>query len=76
MYTYQEASAPMRVLIGCETSGVMRFAALGHDVWSCNLLPAKDRSNRHMVGDVREFLHEGWDLLVVCQPPAILCWRV
>lgn len=61
----------MRVLIGCETSGVMRsaFAALGHDVWSCDLLPAEDRSNRHMVGDVRDFLDDGWDLLVVCHPP-------
>lgn len=71
MFTYQEALAPMRVLIGCETSGVMRsaFAALGHDVWSCDLLPAEDRSNRHMVGDVRDFLDDGWDLLVVCHPP-------
>ena len=32
----------MRVLIGCETSGVMRraFADRGHDVWSCDLLRA------------------------------------
>lgn len=38
----------MRVLIGCETSGVMRraFAARGHDVWSVDLLPAEDGSNR------------------------------
>lgn len=45
-----------RVLIGCETSGVMRraFAALGHDVWSCDLLPAEDGSNRHIRGDVRD----------------------
>ena len=30
------------VLIGCETSGVMRraFADHGHDVWSCDLLRA------------------------------------
>ena len=61
----------MRVLIGCETSGVMRraFAALGHDVWSCDLLPADDRSNRHIVCDVRELLGEGWDLLAVMHPP-------
>lgn len=61
----------MRVLIGCETSGVMRraFAALGHDVWSCDLLLADDRSNRHIVCDVRELLGEGWDLLAVMHPP-------
>lgn len=52
----------MRVLIGCETSGVMRraFAAQGHDVWSCDLLPAEDGSNRHIRGDVRDYLADGW----------------
>ncbi|MDR5655008.1 hypothetical protein [Ruixingdingia sedimenti] len=62
---------PMRILIGCETSGVMRraFAARGHDVWSCDLLPAEDGSNRHIRGDVRDHLGDGWDLLVVAHPP-------
>ncbi|WP_068305883.1 hypothetical protein [Pararhodobacter sp. CCB-MM2] len=62
---------PLRVLIGCETSGVMRraFARLGHDVWSCDLLPAEDGSNRHIRGDVRDILADGWDLLMVCHPP-------
>lgn len=61
----------MKVLIGCETSGVMRraFDARGHDVWSCDLLPAEDRSNRHIVGDIRNILHDGWDLLAVMHPP-------
>lgn len=61
----------LRVLIGCETSGVMRraFAALGHDVWSCDLLPADDGSNRHIVGDIRDLLDGGWDLLAVMHPP-------
>ncbi|QCP88132.1 hypothetical protein EYE35_21185 [Cereibacter sphaeroides] len=61
----------LRILIGCETSGVMRraFAARGHDVWSCDLLPAEDRSNRHIVGDVRDHLADGWDLLIVAHPP-------
>lgn len=62
---------PLRVLIGCETSGVMRraFATRGHDVWSCDLLRADDGSNRHIVGDVRDHLRDGWDLLVVMHPP-------
>lgn len=61
----------MRVLIGCECSGIVRraFAALGHDVWSCDLKPAEDGSNRHIVGDVRDLLDEGWDLLAVMHPP-------
>src|SRR5690606_5080535 len=61
----------LRVLIACEFSGVVRraFAARGHDAWSCDLLPAEDRSNRHIVGDVRDILHDGWDLLIVAHPP-------
>lgn len=65
------AERPLRVLIGCETSGVVRraFSALGHDAWSCDLLPAEDGSNRHFVGDVRDHLNDGWDLLAVFHPP-------
>lgn len=61
----------MRVLIACEFSGVVRraFAALGHDAWSCDLLPAEDRSNKHIVGDARDILNDGWDLLAVFHPP-------
>lgn len=61
----------MRVLIGCETSGIVRraFAERGHDAWSCDLLPSEDRSNRHIVCDVRELLGAGWDLLAVMHPP-------
>lgn len=64
-------SPPLRVLIGCETSGVVRraFAALGHDVWSCDLLPAEDGSNRHIRDDIRNVLDDGWDLLAVMHPP-------
>lgn len=61
----------LRVLIGCETSGVVRraFAARGHDAWSCDLLPAEDGSNRHIVCDVRDLLNDGWDLLACFHPP-------
>ncbi len=60
-----------RVLIGCEFSGIVRraFTARGFDAWSCDLLPAEDRSNRHIVGDVRDILGDGWDLLIVAHPP-------
>lgn len=61
----------MRILIGCEISGIVRraFAARGHDVWSCDIKPAEDRTNRHIVCDVREILNDGWDLLAVIHPP-------
>lgn len=60
-----------RVLVACEYSGTMRraFAARGHDAWSCDLLPAEDRSNKHLVGDARNYLDDGWDLLIVAHPP-------
>jgi hypothetical protein len=66
----------MRVLIACERSGVVRraFIALGHDAWSCDLAAADDGSNRHIRGDVRDHLDDGWDLLAVMHPPCtVLC---
>jgi hypothetical protein len=61
----------MRVLVACEYSGVVRraFSQQGHDAWSCDLLPAEDHSNHHIVGDAREILNDGWDLLMVAHPP-------
>tara|TARA_Y100001933_G_C18776309_1_gene470445 strand:- start:29 stop:712 length:684 start_codon:yes stop_codon:yes gene_type:complete len=61
----------LRVLIGCEKFGRMRraFAARGHDVWSCDLEPAEDGSNRHIRCDIRDILGDGWDLLAVMHPP-------
>lgn len=45
------------------------FAARGHDVWSVDLLPAEDGRNRHIIGDVRDHLGDGWEMLAVMQPP-------
>ncbi|WP_226782718.1 hypothetical protein [Oceaniglobus trochenteri] len=62
----------MRILIGCETSGIARraFAARGHDVWSCDIEAAEDGSNRHIRCDIRDgILEDGWDLLAVMHPP-------
>lgn len=57
----------MRVLVACESSGVVRdaFAARGHDAWSCDLLPAP---GKHLCGDVSAYLHDGWDLLIAHPP--------
>lgn len=59
----------MRVLIGCEFSGTMRdaFAALGHDAWSCDLLPS-DNGGQHVQGDVLDILNDGWDLAIFHPP--------
>lgn len=63
----------MRVLAACEFSGRVRdaFAALGHDAWSCDLLPT-DASGKHLVGDVLQHLN-GWDLIVAFPPCTHLC---
>lgn len=60
----------MKVLIACEFSGVVRraFAAKGHDAWSCDIVPAMDRSDKHLTCDVSEVLEGDWDL-IVAHPP-------
>ncbi|OIQ42790.1 MAG: hypothetical protein BM560_00995 [Roseobacter sp. MedPE-SWde] len=60
-----------KILIACETSGIVReaFLALGHDTWSCDLLPADTTTNRHIQGDVRGVMREDWDLMAVMHPP-------
>lgn len=59
----------MRVLVACEYSGRVRdaFAALGHDAWSCDLLPS-DAPGQHYQGDVRDMLAQSWDLMVAHPP--------
>jgi hypothetical protein len=32
-------------------------------------LPSEDGSNRHITGDARDLLNDGWDLLMVAHPP-------
>lgn len=60
----------MRVLIACESSGATRnaFLAAGHDVLSCDLLPADDNHPYHYQGDVRDLLEQQWDLMVAHPP--------
>lgn len=68
----QRNLSTMNVLIACEFSGVTRraFAALGHNAWSCDLLPAEDGSKNHWQSDVREILTEKyrWDLMIAHPP--------
>jgi len=64
----------MRVLVACEFSGVVRdaFAALGHDAWSCDLLPT-ERPGNHIQGDALAVLGDGWDMMIAHPPCTYLC---
>ena len=59
----------MRVLVGCEYSGVVRdaFIAKGHDAMSCDLLPT-EAPGPHYEGDVRDVLDYPWDLAIFHPP--------
>lgn len=59
----------MKVLIGCEFSGIVRdaFIAKGHDAMSCDLLPSK-RPGPHYQGDVRKIINDNWDLAIFHPP--------
>jgi len=64
----------MRVLVACEFSGVVRraFRALGHDAYSCDLLPAEDGSKHHIQWDVLDGVMQPlsykWDLMIAHPP--------
>jgi len=64
----------MRILVACEFSGVVRsaFERIGHDAWSCDILPAED-GGCHLQGDVLTYLDLGWDLMVAHPPCTYLC---
>jgi len=60
----------VNVLIACEESATVReaFAALGHNAWSCDLLPSRVPGN-HYQCDVREVLTaQSWDLMIAHPP--------
>jgi hypothetical protein len=65
----------LRVLVGCEFSGVVRraFRACGHEAWSCDLLPPEDGSGFHIQGDVMGVIGDGWDVGIFHPPCTYLC---
>lgn len=60
---------PLKVLVGCEYSGVVRdaFIALGHDAMSCDLLPA-DAPGPHYQGDLFDVIDYPWDIAIFHPP--------
>lgn len=64
----------MRVLVGCEFSGVIRdaFREQGHAAYSCDI--REGAGDYHIIGDVLEVVCEGgWDLFIVHPPCTYLC---
>jgi len=59
----------MKVLIGCEYSGIVRdaFIAKGHDAMSCDLLPT-EKPGPHYQGDITDILDEDWDMMIAFPP--------
>lgn len=61
----------MKVLIGCEESGVVRdsFRKLGHDAWSCDILPCSGDPTYHLQMDIFEAIKlKQWDLAIFHPP--------
>lgn len=58
------------MLVGCEFTGSVRreLRVLGHDAWSCDLLPAADDDPHHIVGDVLDVIGDGWDGAILHPP--------
>jgi len=66
----------MRVLIACESSGVVRdaFRSRGHDAYSCDLLPDDSDSPWHLQDDALSMLDRmDFDLLIAHPPCTYLC---
>src|SRR5688572_12315855 len=55
----------MRVLVACEFSGTVRdaFRSLGHDAWSCDLIPS-EKPAYHIQGSALDVVGAGWDLMI------------
>lgn len=60
----------MRVLVACEYSATVRdaFRALGHDAWSCDLLPTEGDARWHQQTEVENIIHDQWDLMIAHPP--------
>jgi len=67
----------MKILIGCEESQKVTkaFRELGHEAWSCDLMPTRGVQEWHKNGDVVNWVTRGqWDLIILHPPCTALCW--
>jgi hypothetical protein len=60
----------MRVLVGCEYSGIVSgaFRRLGHEAWSCDLLPTEADPTWHLQQPLEEVLDRNWDMAIFHPP--------
>lgn len=65
----------MRVLVACEFSQVVtnEFRKLGHDAYSCDLLPGEINPEWHIQKDVRDVYLKDYDLLIAHPPCTFMC---
>jgi hypothetical protein len=66
----------MKILIGCEYSGIVRdaFRAKGHDAWSCDILETEADGQHHIKGDLLEVINQGWDMMIAHPPCTYLTY--
>ena len=57
----------MRILIGYSCCPLTRaaFERAGAEAWTCDLLPARDGSQRHLQCDIWDVAHDRWDAAVL-----------
>ena len=62
----------MKILIGCEESGRVReaFRGVGHDAWSCDLLPCTENPSKYHIQDdlIKVIKSEKWDMIIAFPP--------
>ena len=61
----------MRVLVACEESQAvtMEFRALGHEAYSCDIIPCSGgHPEWHLQQDVTPLLQEKWDMIIAFPP--------
>ena len=61
----------MRVLLACEESQAVakEFRALGHEAYSCDILPTSgEHPEWHLQQDVEPLLKDHWDLIIAFPP--------
>lgn len=66
----------MRLLIGCEESGVVTaaFRKKGVNAWSCDLIDTRGNPEHHIKADVFSVLeYQSWDGLIAFPPCTRLC---
>ena len=56
----------MKVLVACEFSQIVTdaFRNLGHDAYSCDILPTEGNPDHHIQADVLTILDQNWDLMI------------